>query len=462
MTPKDKYVVMKDNWTIRGSSEKFILFDFRRGIFEERFDISQRVHRILMLADGQHTVSEIRAVVGVDPTPYLKYLQQLGAVEILNVPRKTPRSFPKPYDGKNFLGRVMFHITGRCNQNCKHCYMASQKWNELSFTEIAGLIRQAKELNVASFSITGGEPFVREDLIDILREMDRNEMKIEGIFTNGTMVLDSFLDQMNDLQEVPFFVSINGSAPEDHDQFGASNGSFDKAIETIGMLVSRGIKVFGNTSLNVFLENEEQIRKLYELVKSLGIYRWRVSGPFLEGNWKTNFQTFGISPDKELSIMLTLLQIWLADGKPFEMELGHVFRYIEGKCIRRSYKKGDYVCDYFRDRIVLMPDGGIGACSLLVTPQYLVGNIRQQSLRAIWESDSMRYYKDLKISDMLDDRCRDCHQLAECGLGCRANAALINGKYEDIDPEICGICMHPLYNQFKKVIENSDLRVEEE
>jgi len=74
----------------------------------------------------------------------------------------------------------------------------------------------------------------------------------------------------------------------------------------------------------------------------------------------------------------------------------------------------------------------------------------------------MRYYKDLKISDVLDDRCRDCHQLAECGLGCRANAALINGKYEDIDPEICGICMHPLYNQFKKVIENSDLRVEEE
>lgn len=462
MIGKNAYVCLKDNWTIRGASKKFVLFDFKGGIFEERFSLSRRVHQILTLADGQHTCSEIKAIAGANPVPYLTYLQKLGAIEVLSTPRTTPRSFPKPYDGRNFLGRIMFHITGRCNQDCKHCYMASQKWNELSFAEIADLIRQARELNVASFSITGGEPFVREDLIDILRELDRNEMKIEGIFTNGTIVLDDFLDQANVLQEMPFFISINGSSPEDHDKFGGSNGSFDKAIETVITLVGRGVKVFGNTSLNVFLEDEEQIRKLYELVKSLGVYRWRVSGPFLEGNWKTNFQAFGISPDKELSIMLVLLQMWLADGRPFEMELGHVFRYIEGKCIRRSYKKGDYVCDYFRDRIVLMPDGGVGACSLLVTPHYLIGNIRQQSLRDIWESDQMRYYKDLKITDIIDARCLSCSQLSECGLGCRANAVLSKGKYEDIDPEICGICMHPLYNKFQEVIQQSGLEIVEE
>jgi len=229
------------------------------------------------------------------------------------------------------------------------------------------------------------------------------------------------------------------------------------------MLVAKGVKVFGNTSLNVFLEDERQIRQIYELVKELNIYRWRVSGPFLEGSWRENFQAFGVPPDKELSIMLSLLQMWLIDGKPFEMELGHVFRYIEGKCIRRSYKKGDYVCDYFRDRIVLMPDGGVGACSLLVTPQYIVGNVRQQSLREIWESDRMRYYKDLRIKDILTtERCCTCSHLSECGLGCRANAVLNNGKYEDIDPEICGICLDPLYERVQEIVQHSDLEIVEE
>jgi len=462
MLTSDEYVLLKNDWTIRGSSDKFTLFDFRKGIFEERFDISQRVHAILTLSDGQHTISEIGTIIGSNPIPFLEYLQQLEVLDISPIPTKKSRSFQKPYEGDNFLGRIMFHITGRCNQECKHCYMASQKWDELSLGEISEVIQQATELNVASFSITGGEPFIREDVLDILQELDRKEMKIEGVFTNGTMITSEFIRQVNNLQELPFFVSINGPSSESHDRFGQINGGFNQTIKAISMLVEEDIKVFGNTSLNVFTEDKKDVREIYNLVKSLGIYRWRVSGPFLEGNWKTNFQTFGVSPEKELSILIDLLQMWLYDEKPFEIELGHIFRYIEGQCIRRHYKRNDYVCDYFRDRIVLMPDGSVGACSLLVTPQYLLGNIREQSLRTIWESAEMRYYKDLKISDITDDRCHECRRLPECGLGCRANAALIGGNYEGFDSEICGICLHPLYDKFEEIIEHADLQVVEE
>jgi len=462
MLASNEYVVLKDDWTIRGSSNKFTLFDFRKGIFEERFDISQRVHKILTLSDGQHTVSEIQAVIGSNPLPFLEYLQQLEVLDASSAPVTNPRSFQKSYNGNNFLGRIMFHITGRCNQECKHCYMASQEWDELSLEEISEIIQQAAKLNVASFSITGGEPFVRKDLIDILQELDAKEMKIEGVFTNGTMITSEFIQQITNLQELPFFVSINGASPKSHDQFGEINGGFDLTTKAIKMLAAKGIKVFGNTSLNVFTEDAKDVKEIYSLVKSLGIHRWRVSGPFLEGNWKTNFQTFGVSPNQELSILIDLLQMWLSDGKPFEIELGHIFRYIEGKCIRRRYEKNDYVCDYFRDRIVIMPDGNVGACSLLVTPRYFIGNVRKQSLREIWESKEMRYYKDLKISDVIDDRCRGCQRLPECGLGCRANAALIGGNYEGLDSEICGICLSPLYEKFEKIIENADLQIIEE
>ncbi|PJE69546.1 MAG: hypothetical protein COU98_01465 [Candidatus Staskawiczbacteria bacterium CG10_big_fil_rev_8_21_14_0_10_38_10] len=456
---KDEYVFLRSNWTIRGSPEKCVLFDFRGGIFEERFVLSNRAYKVLRLAGGQHTCAQMKRIIGFDPTPYVRYLMKLGVVELSDSPRETPRQFKNPYKGKNFLGRIMLHITGRCNQNCKHCYLASRKWDELSFAEIAELVRQAADMNVASFSITGGEPFVREDLVDILQELNRNEMKVEGLFTNGTILPNGFLDKARGIQDFPFFVSINGPSTEGHDQFGGEGAVFEKTLETIKRLTEQGIKVFANTSLNVFFTDEQQIERLYKLIKELRIYRWRISGPFLEGNWKANFQQFGISTETELQIMLKLLEIWLEDGRPFELELGHVFRYIDGRCIQRVYKKGDYVCDYFRDRIVIMPNGEVSACSLLITPPYIIGNIREQSLREIWESKKMRYYKNLRIADVMNDKCRLCAKLSECGIGCRANAVLTSGRYEDIDPEICGICTHPLSARFTEILQNSGIPI---
>ena len=43
-----------------------------------------------------------------------------------------------------------------------------------------------------------------------------------------------------------------------------------------------------------------------------------------------------------------------------------------------------------------------------------------------------------------------------------ANAVLIKGEYEEIDPEICGICMHPLYNEIQEVVQQSGLEIVEE
>ena len=454
-----KYVKLQDKWTIRGSSEKCIMFDFKGGLFEERFILSKRAYEILRLATGRHTCEQIGAMLKIDPRSYIKHLLRLETIELTDNPSANPRSFQKPYKGENFLGRIMIHITGKCNLNCLHCYLARRKWDELTLEEIKELIKQAAEMNVASFSITGGEPFIREDLMDILRELDQKEMKIEGLFTNGTMLPSDFIDQVRPIQEFPFFVSINGPSSETHNEFMGANDAFKKSIETIRILTQSGIRVFANTSLNVFFDNEQQLAKIYQLIKDLHIYRWRISSPFLEGSWKENFEKYGISTETELQIMLKILKMWLDDGRPFELELGHIFRYIKGKCIQRVYSENDYVCDYFRDRIVIMPNGEISACSLLIAPPYILGNIRNHSLQEIWESDKMRYYKDLKISDVMEDKCRSCTKIAQCGMGCRANAVLTSGVYENIDPEICGICTHPLSEEFSKILQKSGIPV---
>lgn len=455
---ENKHACLKDDWTIRGTADKCILFNFKKGLCEDRLSISRDAYEVLRLATGEYTCAEIGKISGIDPLPYFEYLLDMGVIELSNIPKNKTHHLSDLYQGKDFLGRIMLHITGRCNLVCKHCYLANKNWGEeLTFVEITDLIRQAAELNVASFSITGGEPFVRGDLFNILQELDKWKMKIEGLFTNATLITDDFLDSIANLQEFPFFVSINGSFTEAHDNFVGTEGSFDQSLKTIRRLVDRDIKVFANTSLNTFLDDDRLIEKFYKLIKSLKIYRWRVSSPFLEGSWKDNFLKFGVSIERELQIFSNILELWLDGGKPFDLELGHIFRYVNGVYSQMTYSESDYVCDYFRERIVILPDGGISACPLLITPHYLVGNIRDQSLKEIWESENMRYYKDLKIQDIMNEKCRSCDKLARCGIGCRANSVLRGGRYEDIDPEICEINLSPVYNGFEGYLQRTGL-----
>jgi len=455
---ENRRIKLRDEWTIRGGGDKFILFNFKKGLCEDRFSLSREAYTVLRYATGEHTDTEVKKMTGISPSPYVKYLLEQGVVEFSTNPIGEKRFFQAPYAGKNFLGRIMLHLTGRCNLKCKHCYIVNRDWgDELTFEEVVNLLNQAAELNVASISITGGEPFVRKDLLAIVKEIDKREIKIEGIFTNATIISENFLKEAMRIQEFPFFVSINGSFTKAHDGFMGVEGSFDKTLKTIAILVNRGIKVFANTSLSVFVDNDQEIERFYELVKTLGIYRWRVSTPFLEGNWRDNSLKFGITIERELQIFLKLLQFWLNDAKPFDLELGHIFRYVAGEYSRMAYKESDYLCDYFRERIVILPNGEVGACPLLINPPYLVGNIRERSLKEIWQDKRMRYFKDLRICDILVKKCHSCSKLSECGVGCRANSVLRGGRYEDIDPEICEIYSSPIYNDFQKTLEKSGL-----
>lgn len=455
---KERYPVLRENWTVKGGRDERILFSFRRGLCEERFFLSQEAYTVLRHFTGENSCTAIERITGIDPIPYAEHLVELGIVELLESTIGQPRQFLEPYEGENLLGRIMLHITGRCNLQCKHCYLLARDWgNELAFTEIVNLADQATELNVASVSITGGEPFIRGDLLDILRLFDEREIKIEGIFTNATIVPDAFLDAAGTIQEFPYFVSINGSFAGSHDRFIGTRDSFDQTIDAIHRMTDGGIKVFANTTLSAYVESDQQVRDFYNLIKALRIYHWRVSTPFLEGGWKDNYQRCGISIERELQTFLILLQMWLDDGRPFDIELGHIFRYIDGQYSENSYTEADYVCDYFRERIVVLPNGDVSACPLIVTHPLLVGNIRKQSLHEIWESKAMRYFKDLRVGDIITDKCRSCSKLSKCGIGCRANSVLMGKEYTDIDPEICAIYLNPLYDTFVQRLQEAGI-----
>jgi MoaA/NifB/PqqE/SkfB family radical SAM enzyme len=100
---------------------------------------------------------------------------------------------------KNKIGRqtslVLAHeVTKECNLKCTFCtYWRERRVSELDLEEIKGIIRQAKELGVCMYCVTGGEPLLRDDIAEIVRYASRENM-ITSLVTNGILLADRIPD----------------------------------------------------------------------------------------------------------------------------------------------------------------------------------------------------------------------------------------------------------------------------
>lgn len=76
--------------------------------------------------------------------------------------------------GNRFMKRVHRSITGRCNYRCKHCFMQAPDacYGELSHASVMDIARQIVSCGVPAVSLTGGEPLLRPDFMDIASELD--------------------------------------------------------------------------------------------------------------------------------------------------------------------------------------------------------------------------------------------------------------------------------------------------
>lgn len=137
---------------------------------------------------------------------------------------------------------ITFYVTGRCNASCKTCFYwhhINENEPELTFGEIERLAPQFK--GALWIAITGGEPFLRDDIGDILRVVHRQtKPPYMTLVTNGffperlkQVVTEFFSVKSNTVVTVS--VSLDGIY-ELHDSIRGLPGSFEKACESIRIL----------------------------------------------------------------------------------------------------------------------------------------------------------------------------------------------------------------------------------
>ena len=127
--------------------------------------------------------------------------------------RGVVRRCPKGFQGTQpDIDGVLFSITGRCNMRCRHCYMgAPEGQGELSLDNMQRILDALCASGATQISLTGGEPLMRTDLMELIDSILARGMAIPDIFTNATLIDDAFVAELAARGLDPIFhVSFDG------------------------------------------------------------------------------------------------------------------------------------------------------------------------------------------------------------------------------------------------------------
>ena len=155
---------------------------------------------------------------------------------------------------------LQFHITGRCNLRCKHCYRTEGDVEPLSLKDVISVIEQFKSLRreynlrhqihtKGHLNLTGGEPFIREDIPEILAYLGKNrDCLTYGILSNGSFIDDGRIDLLKETGASFVQLSLDGNR-EIHDSLRAP-GDYDRVLKTAKRLEEKGLRTYISFTAN--------------------------------------------------------------------------------------------------------------------------------------------------------------------------------------------------------------------
>lgn len=170
---------------------------------------------------------------------------------------------------------VGYKITNRCNLSCIHCWAENTSYQPTK-ENIITAIDKLKEIGVYFIGLSGGELFIREDILDIISYIKEKGMYVE-LFSNLTLLdekriseLAEILDSEHDIVQA----SLDGSNSHTY-KLQRKMDCFNQVIINIYELTKRGIKT--RISYVATHENVNDLYNTYSLVSSIGVTGFSVS-----------------------------------------------------------------------------------------------------------------------------------------------------------------------------------------
>ena len=377
-------------------------------------------------------------------------------------PETRVEGFARPYV-------VSWNLTYRCNLACEHCYLdagptplvGSENFADRSELGTEECFRVIDE--IAAFApecltiLTGGEPLLRRDILEIIRRASERELWVV-VGTNGVSITENLAKRLAEAGARGLSLSLDALDPDCHDRFRKVRGAWQNTVQGAEILNRTGLPFIVQTTAGS--HNLGELEAIADFAHDrLGAKVWNLY--FLVPTGRGQFVS-DITPAQYDEVLDSLYRIqkkydrrMLVNAKCAPHYIKTVLEHARRAPIRRgressgapparavldgsgsspirTYSGGAGGCPAGTHYMGIRPNGDVTPCPYLPV---FAGTLRSSSLADLWTSSEL--FVGIRRRTSLGGRCGECEMNGHCG-GCRARAYGMTGDLMAEDP----LCTH--------------------
>lgn len=307
------------------------------------------------------------------------------------------------------LSLAYLHVTNRCNLKCAGCYSLDESRNVLgdaSTDQMKEAIRKLAQGGVETLVISGGEPFLRDDLPVLVSYAKESDIGFVTVSTNGTCLKTSALIEMAPAVD-RIAVSFDVCSAEDHPYIRGEQ-RFAKLIDAVEIIRDAGITP--HITATIHAKNYRDLAKYKQLaaLHNVSLNFSLLSCPF---DCADNDLLPSDDDLRQLAALMMSLESTPSDlGEPFGLDL----------TVGMS-------CGLGAKEISVGANGQVYPCHMLHRKEFVLGNIFDESLAHILSGRAAKSFAQIGVEDI--EGCNSCTHKYLCAGGCRARSLF---RYGDL------------------------------
>jgi radical SAM protein with 4Fe4S-binding SPASM domain len=334
---------------------------------------------------------------------------------------------------------VPWRCTFACDLNCAHCTSAGKPKaaGELITADAKKLVDRIHDFGATFLGITGGEPFLREDLFQIVRYAKKVGLQV-SIITDGHLVDDK---SVKNIVRSKMRVSISIDGAEKVNDRIRGKGTYKSSVSLAKKLSGTGlldcfVYTFANIGKKVTNVTEENFRHVNDLAAKYGA-RWVVYHGLVP--YTSNKKRLKADPSPALYewAMNKLYDLSVEyKGKPFvNVYVPFYARVAKQRGIANfdDWYNGFFLGKCWFGRFMSIAENG-DAIPCSYNDVYRFGNVKDKSLLEIWDGmQSSVFFAKARDKANIKGKCGVCEYKNICG-GCRTAALFYTGDWLESDP----------------------------
>ena len=330
-----------------------------------------------------------------DASPALKILEkQHDWLAGLSQASLTPKDFKQMVLGDE-LGLLFLEITDQCNEQCIHCYASSSPAcsDFLSLNEIKQILEQARGLGTPFVQLTGGDPLIHRNLVEVVAFAFELDFQGVEIYTNGILLSEALLEKLLPYRP-DFAFSLYSPDADIHDGITQVKGSWKKTVAAMHRAQDMAFQIrIGMAIMEQNAGHEQAMLDFAAAEFALDKTRVRFD-PVHETGRGSQLNT------KHISLMPSQnSHMPDATKKPAHHQVVQTDKVESGFVAQKIGRKG---------KLAVCANGDVSPC--IFNREHVLGNIRQQTFQEMFAAKD----KGLGNKNPSIERWNNCQEKLSC------------------------------------------------